>query len=316
MRLFISAFSALAFTFLLSSCATTRGPDTQTQAEIEPAATASTIRVGLAQLNSLDTADWTVIEAYIAEAQANGAQFIVFPEGSLFGWLNPEVFYDAETVPNGATAILSGYAQSYGVSIVFGMAEQGPLVPNTNPVVHQAYDAAVLIDTTGAIVINSRKYQVLKNAFDPSGCPEALKDPVSGSCSYYSSPAEDIPVIQTAFGATAVLVCADAYTSDTTALDHVKSLGVETIFVVWGVAAASTGNCGQQYFNATQYASNAAVYTGATVIGANAVGNRPYGRFLPSVYCGYSGIVQGDGTVVATTGLDAGVYFYDVPVGQ
>lgn len=288
-------------------------PSASSGAVIDASSPEETIRIGLAQLDSSDVANWPLIESYVADAQANGAQYLVFPESSVFGWLNPEVFYDAQPVPNGVTEILSSYAKTYGVAIVFGMAEQGPVVPGTDPVVHQAYDAAVLINSAGEVVINSRKYQVLKNAFAPAGCPEALKDPESGSCSYYSSPVQDIPVIETDLGTTAVLVCADAYTYDTAALDHVKSLGVDTIFVVWGVAAGSSDNCGQTYFNATEFAAEAATYTNATVIGANAVGERPYGRFLPSVYCGYSGIVQGDGTVLGSADLGAGVFFFDIP---
>ncbi|MEM9375698.1 MAG: carbon-nitrogen hydrolase family protein [Pseudomonadota bacterium] len=301
-----AAFSVL----LIASCSTYRASKpTEANIEVE----AETIRVALVQLDADNVGNWSVIASYIRQASQNGARIIVFPEASLFGWLNPEVFYDPQPIPNAATTMLAAYAETYNMAIVFGMAEQGPAAPGNDPSVHQAYDSAVLISASGDLLINSRKYQVLKNAFNPADCPDGLKNPTNGGCSYYQSPVSKIPVIDTMLGRTAVLVCADAYTWDTAALDHVKALGVETIFVVWGVAGPTTQSCGTDGFNATAYAADAARYTGATVIGANAVGPRPYGRFLPSVYCGYSGIVTGNGVTLGSVGLVAGASYFDVP---
>lgn len=266
--------------------------------------------VALVQLNSTNTGNWSVIESWVAQAKAKGAEFVVFPESSYLGWLNPEAFSDATVVPGPVTEALAEIAIEHEVYIAFGFAEQGPQVSED---VYLPYDAGTLIGPDGSILIHSRKHQVLKNAFNPADCPEGTTGP-SGGCSYYQATVDMIPVVDTPLGKTAVLVCADAYTYDTAALDHVKDLGVETIIVVWGVAAGQQDQCGAEGFNATGYASQTAEYTGAMVIGANAVAERPYGRFLPSVYCGYSGIVAADGTILASAPVDGGVYVYDVPI--
>lgn len=266
--------------------------------------------IALVQLNSTNTGSWGVIDDWTAQAKAKGAEFVVFPESSYLGWLNPEAFSEATVVPGAVTDALGKIAAKHEVYIAFGFAERGPQVSAD---VFLPYDAGTLIGPDGTILIHSWKHQVLKNAFNPADCPAGTTDP-SGGCSYYQATVDMIPVVDTPLGKTAVLVCADAYTYDTTALDHVKSLGAETIIVVWGVAAGQLDQCGADGFNATGYASQTAEYTGAMVIGANAVGNRPYGRFLPSVYCGYSGIVAADGTILGSAPVDGGVFVYDVPI--
>jgi uncharacterized protein (TIGR00290 family) len=52
---------------------------------------------------------------------------------------------------------------------------------------------------------------------------------------------------------------------------------------------STQSECGTQGFDPADYAEKAASYlNGAFVVGANAVGVRCHGRFLPSVYCGAS----------------------------
>ncbi|MEO3431368.1 carbon-nitrogen hydrolase family protein [Pelagibius sp. CAU 1746] len=269
-----------------------------------------TTRVALVQLDSANAGNWGVVAARVAEAKQNGAAFVIFPESSYLGWLNPAAFSEAATVPGAVTETLSKIAMDNEVYIAFGLAERGPAV---SPGIYLPYDAGVLIGPDGSIVLHSRKHEVLKNAFNPADCPPGTTDP-DGGCSYYQAPVSAIPLAETPLGKTAVLVCADAYTYQTAALDHVKALGVQTIIVVWGVTASQESECGTAGFSAVDYASEAAQYSGALVIGANAVGNRPYGRFLPSLYCGYSGIVAADGTVIGSTAGATGVFVYDVPL--
>ena len=268
-----------------------------------------TVTVALVQLESSDVGNWSVVNALVAQAKARGAQFVIFPESSYLGWLNPSAFELATPIPGTVTSILANIAAQNGVWIAFGLAERGTQV---SPTVFLPYDAGVLISPAGEIVLHSRKFNVLKNAYNPQKCPPPAVNP-SGGCNYEASPVSALTVAQTPLGTTAVLVCADAYTYDTAALDRVKSLGATTIIVVWGVAAAQIDQCGATGFNAVLYAKEAALYTGSMVIGANAVGARTYGRFLPSVYCGYSGIVAGDGTIIGQTMGNSGVFLFQVP---
>ncbi len=272
---------------------------------------AETVTVALVQLQSENVGNWEVVEQWVEEAKSEGADFVVFPESAYLGWLNPAAFTEATTVPGPVSDILSRIAARNNVYIAFGLAEKGP---NVSGDVYLPYDAGLLIGPDGSILIHSRKHQVLKNAFNPADCPAGTTDS-TGGCSYYQATVDMIPVVPTVLGNTAVLVCADAYTYDTTALDHVKSLGVQTIIVVWGVTAGQEDQCGTDGFNAVGFAKDAATYANATVIGANAIGQRPYGRFLPSVYCGYSGIVAADGTILGSVDGTGGVFLFDVPTG-
>lgn len=269
-----------------------------------------TQRIALVQMRSENVGNWGVVDNWVAEAAAQGANFVVFPESAYLGWLNPDAFTQAAVIPGPVSDELSEIAKRHGVYVTFGLAERGPLVSDD---VYRPYDAGLLVGPDGSIVIHSRKYQVLKNAFDPSECPPGTEEP-GGGCSYYQADLNMIPMVDTVLGKTALLVCADAYTWDTTALDYVKTQGVETIIVVWGVAAGQESACGTDGFDAVEYARQAAERSGAMVIGANAIGERPYGRFLPSLYCGYSGIVAADGTVIGSVGTEGGVFVFDVPI--
>ena len=266
--------------------------------------------VALIQMNSSNAGNWPAINALVAQAKAGGAAIAIFPEGSFLGCLNPPVFEAAPPIPGALTNVLAQMAIDNGIWIAFGMAERGPEV---SPSVYLPYDAGVVIDPSGQIVLHSKKYNVLRNAFNPEYCPPAARNP-GGGCNYLSSPVSEFTVAETPLGTTAILVCADAYTYDVTALQRVKDLGATAIIVVWGVAAGSLDQCGASGFNATLFARQAALYTNSLVVGANAVGNRPYGRFLPSVYCGNSGVVAGDGQILGEAGGTAGVVFFQVPV--
>lgn len=282
------------------------------QQNVSEASEVDTQRIALVQMRSENVGNWSVVDKWVAEAKADGADFVIFPESAYLGWLNPDAFTKAAVIPGPVSDELSTIAEKYGVYIAFGLAERGPFVSGD---VYRPYDAGLLIGPDGEIVIHCRKYQVLKNAFNPEECPPGTEDP-GGGCRYYQAELDMIPVVDTVLGKTALLVCADAYTWDTTALDYVKAQGVETIIVVWGVAAAQESECGTSGFDAVEYAQQAAALSGAMVIGANAIGERPYGRFLPSLYCGYSGIVAADGTVLGSVGMDGGVFVFDVPVPQ
>lgn len=270
------------------------------------------LTVALVQLDSSDVGDWDVIDAHVARAKAGGAEFVVFPESSHLGWLNPAAFSSASLIPGPVTNKLAAIATRNEVWIAFGTAERGPQVVGTS--VYLPYDAGVVIEPTGDIVLHSRKSNVLRNAFDPEKCPPEVINP-DGGCNYHPSPAGEIPVSHTPLGRTAILVCADAYMHDTSALDRLKALGTEAIIVVWGVTASNLDECGNTGYNAVEFARDAALYTDTLVIGSNAVGERPYGRYLPSVYCGYSGIVTGSGRIVGQTQSEPGVFLFEVPIG-
>ena len=303
--------TALAFFSLMSVVASAQSDKPSLFNNFSQFLGVQTVTVALVQLNSNEVGDWHAMNLQVAYAKAKGAEFVIFPESSYLGWLNPNAFEQATPIPGPVTAMLAQIAIQNQIWIAFGTAERGT---QKSPTVYLPYDAGVLINPLGDIVLHSRKYNVLKNAFEPADCPPPAQNP-GGGCNYESSPASALTVAQTPLGTTAILVCADAYTYDTAALDRVKSLGATAIIVVWGVAAGQIDQCGAAGFSAVDFAQQAAIYTNSLVIGANAVGKRPYGRFLPSVYCGFSGIVAADGTVIGSTQGQGGVFVFQVPVG-
>ncbi len=249
----------------------------------------STINVAIAQLQNTDVGNFDKMKELATAAKAQGAQLIVFPEDSVFGWLNPAVFTEAAPIPGKYSDQFVSIATSVGIWVAAGLAEKGPKAgPGSLPDAYQAYDSGILINPQGQIVLHHRKYNVLKNAFDPAACKMILNQ---DSCSYEPGQLSDIQTVQTPFGATSLLVCADAYTYPPA--EPLKTLQAQNptfLIVPWGITAGMQSDCGADGFKATGYSAEAATFLKtAFVTGANAVGKRDYGRFLPSVYCGTSG---------------------------
>jgi predicted amidohydrolase len=254
--------------------------------------------VAMVQLRSSDVGNFDRMKTLAQQAKAQGAQLVIFPEGSDFGWLNPAVFTQAAPIPGAYSDQFVAIATSVNIWVAAGLSEKGPKAgPGSLPDAYQAYDSGILINPQGQIVLHHRKFNVLQNAFDPAACQAILNQ---SQCAYTPGPLSDITTVQTPFGKTALLVCSDAYTyPPATALDKLRAITPEIVIVPWGITAGTQAECGTSGFNATGFASEAAAYLkSAFVVGANAVGPRNYGRFLPSVYCGDSGYAAPTGQSV------------------
>lgn len=250
---------------------------------------ASHATVAIVQLPTSSVGDFAKMQQLATQAKAKGAELIIFPEGSVLGWLNPAVFTKAEPIPGAYSDQLAKIAKTAKIWLAAGLAERGPKAgEGALAGAYQAYDSAILINPEGEIVLHQRKINVLADAFNRAECQRILNEP---ECSYTPGLAADIKTVQTPFGKTALLVCADAYDyPPATALNALRSLQPTFVIVTWGITAAVESDCGGEYFDATDSAAQAAAYLKTSfVVGANAVGQRTYGRFLPSVYCGTSG---------------------------
>ena len=270
-------------------------------------ATAMSVRIAVAQLNSAKEGDFATMLAEARTARAAGAQLIVFPEASDMGWLNPQTFYDAAPIPGVVTDQFAEIAKSTGIWVVAGVTERGSQI-SLQPPTYEAYDSAVMIDPTGSIVLHHRQFNVVKNAFStcPTGTPR---------CGYTPGSLTDTKVAKTPFGLVGLLVCDDAFTYDTASLDALKQHRPTLVIVPWGITAGSEAECGKDGFNATSYAVQAAAYLKtAYVVGANATGQRTYGRFLPSWYCGMSGFAKPTGEVGGVANTQDEMGLFDVPI--
>lgn len=258
----------------------------------------STINVAVVQLQSTDVGNFLLMGQMAQEAKAMGAELVIYPEGSVFGWLNPAVFTKAEPIPGTYSDEFVQIATSANIWVAAGLAEKGPKAGSGSlPNAYQAYDSGILISPEGEMVLHYQKYNVLQNAFNQDSCKAILNE---DQCAYLPGPLSGITTVQTDFGKTAILVCADAYTyAPATALSVLKPMEPGFVIVFWGICAGSESDCGTDGFNATGYAAEAAEYlkTGF-VIGANGVGSRDYGRYLPSWYCGTSGYSNPTGVSV------------------
>ena len=294
--------SIVALALLLSSCAH------QQTASVESA----TFKSAFVQLNGRNAGNYPTMSSYVAEAKSKGAEIVIFPESSAFGWLNPEVFQQAHPIPGASQQAFSKMAVDHDIWIVTGLAEQGPAIPDGSGD-HFAFDSGILINPQGEVVIHHRKYQVLNNAFTPSKCPAYFQ---GKGCQYNVGSLSDIEVVDTPFGKTSLIVCADAYTYNQDVLNILKQKEPALVIVPWGVGASQQAQCGQAGFNATEYAAQAAkIIESAYVIGANATGVRPYGRLRPAVYCGNSGYANPDGTVGGVANSTQAIVYFDIPRG-
>lgn len=269
----------------------------------------STFRVALVQLNSSNAGNYDEMLNAAIEGKNGGADLVVFPESSAFGWLNPTVFTDAQPIPGDISDRFSKLAKKSGVWVAAGLAERGPKAGDG---IYHAYDSAILLNPKGELVLHHRKNNVLRNAFNKEKCPSSIG---TEGCSYTAG--NDVSIANTPFGKTSLLVCADAYTYETSTLDKVKQLKPDVVIIPWGVAAEKQSQCGKKYYNATIMAANAARYLKtAHVIGANATGKRPYGRYQPSVYCGNSGYATPTGAIGGMANTAEPIVFIDIPRGQ
>lgn len=262
---------------------------------------AYTFKVAFAQLQSTDVGDFQKMQSLATQAKSEGAELVVFPESSVFGWLNPAVFTEAEPIPGTFSDKFSEIASSTGIWVATGLAEKGPKAgAGSLPNAYYAYDSGILINPQGELVIHHRKNNVLLNAFAPEDCQSILNQE---QCNYTPGEVSDLQIVQTPFGKTSLIVCADAYVPSEynpgTLMKALKALQPEFVIVPWGITAGEQSTCGQDGFNATGFASQTASFlSSAYVVGSNGVGERAYGKYLPSVYCGTSGYADPTGKSV------------------
>jgi len=262
---------------------------------------AETISVAVVQLQATDVGDFDKFKSLAITAKSKGAQLVIYPESSVFGWLNPAVFTEAEPIPGKYSDQFVEIAKSAKIWIAVGLAEKGPKAgAGSLPNAYLAYDSGILINPQGEMILHHRKYNVLKNAFNPKDCKSILNQE---QCNYIAGPLSDVTTIETPFGITSLLVCADAYIpgeyNPGDAIKKLKTLTPEFVIVPWGITAGKQSECGSKGFNATGFtAETASFLKSAFVVGANGVGTRTYGKYLPSVYCGTSGYADPTGKSV------------------
>lgn len=153
--------------------------------------TKSTLKLAMAQMlvvggekeNNLNRA-----VARIEEAAKNKADIILLPEVMDLGWTHSSAKTKAEPIPGGSTyKILAESAQKNNIYVCAGIIEK---------VDSRTYNAAVLINRKGELILKHRKINELDIAHD-------LYDQ-----------GDRINVCETEFGTIGLLICADASAKD------------------------------------------------------------------------------------------------------
>jgi predicted amidohydrolase len=93
----------------------------------------------------------------IQQAASQGCQIVVLPECLDLGWTHPGARQLAEPIPGGPSDALCEAAEKQGIHVVAGLTERAE---------GRLYNAAVLIDPDGRILLKHRKINILDIAQD------------------------------------------------------------------------------------------------------------------------------------------------------
>jgi predicted amidohydrolase len=124
-------------------------------------------------------------EQRIAEAAARGADIVVLPEALTLGWTHPSARTMADEIPNGEScARLRAAAREHRLFVCAGILERAG---------ERIFNAAVLIDPGGELLLHHRKIHELDMAHD------------------LYSPGDRLAVAETRFGRVGLMICADGF---------------------------------------------------------------------------------------------------------
>jgi predicted amidohydrolase len=152
-------------------------------------------------------------EQRIAEAAGRGAEVVLLPEAMPLGWTHPSALTDADVIPGGEScARLKQAATEHGVFVCSGLVERCE---------SKTFNAAVLIDPAGRVILHHRKIHEL----DIAQTLYARGDRLS--------------VAPTPWGPVGVMICADAFIPGQVLSRALGAMGASLILspCAWAVPA-------------------------------------------------------------------------------
>lgn len=199
------------------------------------------------------------IENAIREAKEKQAEIIVFPETSLFGWVNPEAHRRASPIPGKDSRLLGQLAKKYDLFICIGLAEKAD---------DQLFDTAILIDPNGTIILKHRKINILTSLMTP---PYKKGD--------------EVKVVDTKYGRIGMLICADSFEEEL--LSRMRAQQPDLLLIPYGWAAEEEEwpVHGQELKKVVE---NAAQKVNCPVVGPNIVGQIAHGPWTGQTFGGLS----------------------------
>lgn len=124
-------------------------------------------------------------ESWIAEAGGRGAEVVVLPEALSLGWTHPSARTEADEIPNGESCSrLRAAARRHRIFVCAGFLERAG---------EKIFNAAVLVDSSGEVILHHRKIHELDIAHDLYARGDRLA------------------VAETQYGRIGMMICADGF---------------------------------------------------------------------------------------------------------
>ena len=118
------------------------------------------------------------------QAADQGCNILLLPECLDLAWTHPSAKTEAHTIPGVFSDSICSFAQKHGIFICAGLTEKAE---------DKVYNAAILVDASGEIILKYRKINVLECARE-----------------YYAI-GNSLSVVETPFGMIGVNICSDNY---------------------------------------------------------------------------------------------------------
>ncbi len=249
------------------------------------------LRVGLAQIPVEDgklAANMRLAEEAAAGAAALKVDFLNLPEASDWGWLHQQARRDALPIPGKYTRFLSELARRHRMWISAGCLEKDG---------DKVFNAAVIIDRTGRIVLKHRKIDTL---------PWLTKH------LYDRGSAKDIGTIDTEFGRIGLTICADNF--DLKKPQRAAGLGAWLLIAPHGFAA-EPAKLEQNSKEFQAHISKVAAHARLWVIGTDTVlGVVQGGAWRGRLHSGCSMVARPDGSpAIVAKFKEPDLISFDIP---
>ncbi|MCU0325428.1 MAG: carbon-nitrogen hydrolase family protein [Spirosomaceae bacterium] len=231
------------------------------------------VKVAIAQIFCIDgdrLGNLLRIENAVHEAKIQKAEIIVFPESSIYGWINPMAHQKASPIPGEDSDYLSNLAKKYQIFICIGLDEKEG---------DKLFDSAILIDDTGEILLKHRKINVLPELMTPS-----------------YAVGSDVEVVNTKFGKIGILICADSFKEDL--LQKMSYLKPDLMLIPYGWAAPES-EWPKHGESLIKVVKNVSEKLNCPIIGTDLVGQVSSGPWAGQIYGGQSVACDKSGDVIA-----------------
>jgi N-carbamoylputrescine amidase len=249
------------------------------------------LRVGLAQTPVEDgklEVNMRLVEEAAARAAELKVDFLNLPEAADWGWLYQQARRDALPIPGKYTRLLSELARRHKMWISAGCLEKDG---------DSVFNAAVIIDRTGQIVLKHRKIDTL---------------PWLTQHLYERGSPEDIKTIDTEFGRIGLTICADNF--DLNKPQRATDQGAWLLIAPHGFAAEKA-MLEQNSKDYQAHICKVAAHSKLWVIGTNTVqGVVQGGAWKGRLHSGCSTVARPDGSpAIVAKFKEPDLVIFDIP---